>query len=116
MEIYFNGDDTLTEFVIDCFRKSGKQWQYIGKYVPDFLIIGRDDSGAIHKVIIVETKGEGFAAKFAERRAFMQEQFIRQNNEKFGYERFRFLYIEDTMKPEERVRMTLEAIEEFFKL
>lgn len=116
LEIYFNGDDTLTEFVIDCFRKSGKQWQYIGKYVPDFLIIGRDDSGAIHKVIIVETKGEGFAAKFAERRAFMQEQFIRQNNEKFGYERFRFLYIEDTMELEERKRMTLKAIEEFFKL
>ena len=115
LEIYFNGDDTLTEFVIDCFRKSDKQWQYIGKYVPDFLIIGRDDSGTIHKVIIVETKGEGFAAKFAERRAFMQEQFIRQNNEKFGYERFRFLYIEDTMELEERKRMTLKAIEEFFK-
>ena len=114
LEIYFNGDDNLTEFKIDCYKQHGKHWVYIGKYVPDFLIISRDAQGGIHKVIIVETKGEGFAAKFADRRKFMETQFIQQNNEKFGYRRFDFLYIEDTMKPTERDRMTIDKIKEFF--
>lgn len=115
LEVYYNGDDTLTEFKIDCFRHNGRYWVRIGKYVPDFLILSRNAEGGIHKVIIVETKGEGFAAKFADRRKFMETQFIKQNNEKFGYRRFEFLYIEDTLKPEMRKQKLFEAINDFFK-
>lgn len=115
LEVYFNGDDTLTEFKIDCFKHNGRYWVRIGKYVPDFLIISRNAEGDIHKVIIAETKGEGFAAKFADRRKFMETQFIKQNNEKFGYRRFEFLYIEDTLKPEQRKQKLYDAIHIFFK-
>ena len=115
LEVYYNGDDTLTEFKIDCFKHNGRYWVRIGKYVPDFLILSRNAEGGIHKVIIVETKGEGFAAKFADRRKFMETQFIKQNNEKFGYRRFEFLYIEDTLKPEMRKQKLFDAINEFFK-
>ena len=115
LEVYFNGDDTLTEFKIDCFKHNGRYWVRIGKYVPDFLILSRNAEGGIHKVIIVETKGEGFAAKFADRRKFMETQFIKQNNEKFGYRRFEFLYIEDTLKPEQRKQKLYDAIHNFFK-
>ena len=115
LEVYYNGDDTLTEFKIDCFRHNGRYWVRIGKYVPDFLILSRNAEGDIHKVIIVETKGEGFAAKFADRRKFMETQFIKQNNEKFGYRRFEFLYIEDTLKPEKRKQKLFDAINDFFK-
>lgn len=114
LEFYFNGDDTLTEFKIDCYKQKGNEWQYIGKYVPDFLLLKRDDAGKINKIIIIETKGEGFAAKFADRRQFMETEFIRKNNERFGYERFCFLYLEDTLSKEMREMQTLQTIEHFF--
>ena len=113
LEIYFNGDDSLTEFKIDCYRQKGNSWQYIGKYVPDFLLMSRNANNEIHKVIIIETKGEGFAAKFAERKNFMRT-FVQKNNDKYGYPRFDFLYLEDTISKEERERLTLEAINNFF--
>lgn len=97
LEIYFNGDDTLTDFKIDCYKQTGREWRYIGKYVPDFLLLKRNEDGSIHRIIIIETKGEGFAAKFADRRQFMETEFIHKNNDCFGYERFRFLYLEDTL-------------------
>lgn len=114
LEIYFNGDDSITEFKIRCYHHDGAHWQYIGMYVPDFLLIKRDENGGIYKVIIIETKGEGFAAKFADRRDFMQNEFLRKNNEKFGYKRFDFLYLEDTLTREQREKKTLDAINNFF--
>lgn len=116
LEIYFNGDDTLTEFKIDCYKQCGKEWRYIGKYVPDFLLLSRKEDGTIHRIIIIETKGEGFAAKFADRKLFMETEFIRKNNERFGYERFRFLYLEDTLSKAEREKQTMKTIKEFFNL
>lgn len=114
LELYFNGDDTLTEFKIRCYHHDGKHWRYIGIYIPDFLLIQRDAKGDIHKVIIIETKGEGFAPKFAERKHFMETAFLEKNNTKFGYRRFDFLYIEDTLTWEQREQTTLQAINSFF--
>ena len=116
LEVYFNGDDTLTEFKINCYKQSGREWQYIGRYVPDFLLLNRDAEGKIDRVIIIETKGEGFAAKFADRRRFMETEFVRKNNEKFGYRRFDFLYLEDTLNSEQRRQKTLAAINDFFNM
>ena len=116
LEIYFNGDDTLTDFKIDCYKQTGREWRYIGKYVPDFLLLKRNEDGSIHRIIIIETKGEGFAAKFADRRQFMKNEFIHKNNERFGYERFYFLYLEDTLTKEEREKKTIKAIKDFFNI
>ena len=113
LEYYFNGDDTLTGFKIDCYKRSGSEWRYIGKYVPDFLLLSRDGGGEIRKVAIVETKGEGFAGNFADRRRFMDE-FVSRNNERFGYERFRFLYLEDSLEGEELAKRTMEIMTDFF--
>ena len=115
LEIYFNGDDTLTEFKINCYSKQSNGWRYIGKYVPDFLLLSRKEDKHIDKVIIIETKGEGYAAKFKERKEFMPE-FVKKNNEKFGYKRFDFLYLEDTLTPEQRRIKTLQAIQDFFNM
>ena len=116
LELYFNGDDTLTEFKINCYKKHGTQWRYIGKYVPDFLLLSRKENNEIDKIIIIETKGEGYAAKFAERREFMETEFVRKNNEQFGYKRFNFLYLEDALSAEQRRQKTLMAINDFFNL
>ena len=114
LEIYFNGDRGLTEFKISCYKKKQKSWRYIGQYTPDFLILKRKN-GTIHQAIIIETKGEGFAEAFKEKRTFMETEFINQNNEKYGYHRFSFLYLEDTLSPEMRKTRTINAITKFFE-
>lgn len=115
LEYYFNGDDTLTDFKIQCYCKHGAHWQYDGLYVPDFLVISRTPDGAIDRICIIETKGEGYATKFKQRLEFMRDVFVPRNNEKYGRDRFSFLYIEDTITPEQRVQKTITKIHDFFK-
>lgn len=114
LEYYFNGDDTLTEFKIRCYRRVGKHWQYDGLYYPDFLVLSRDAEGWIDRICIIETKGEVYAAKFKERLEFMRDVFVPKNNEAFHRKRFQFLYLEDTISAEERMAKTLQMIKEFF--
>lgn len=116
LEVYFNGDDTLTDFIINCYSKDGKGWRKLGNYVPDFLLLSRNENHQIDKVIIIETKGEGYAAKFKEKKDFMEKQWVEKNNEKFGYKRFQFLYLEDTLTQEQRRQKTLDAIKDFFNM
>ena len=98
LEVYYNGDRAMTEFKIKCYKKTGDRWNYIGIYTPDFLIIKRKD-GVIHKVIVVETKGQIYAKDpvFKDKKNFMETEFSKQNNTAYGYERFDYLYLEDTL-------------------
>ncbi len=95
LEIYYNGERGLTHFVIECYQQKGTHWKRLGLYTPDFLILNRTPKDDIHKVLIVETKGEGYAKNFEPRRDFMSNYFIKENNKKFGYQRFEFLYLQD---------------------
>lgn len=113
VEFYFNGDDTLTDFRIRCYTKRGRAWKLDGYYYPDFIMLTRNSDNTINKIIIIETKGEGFAGKFIPRRQFMDDVFIRLNNDKFGRERFQFLYIEDTLDKEVRLQKTINKIHSF---
>jgi type III restriction enzyme len=114
LEVYFNGDDTLTDFKIRCYKQVGNDWRYIGKYVPDFLLLRRGDDGNIRQVLIIETKGEGYSTKFADRKTFMSK-FVSLNNEYYGYPRFDFLYIEDTLPKDQMDKLTIEKIHQFFQ-
>lgn len=113
VEFYFNGDDTLTDFRIRCYTKRGRAWKLDGYYYPDFLMLTRNSDNTINKIVIVETKGEGFAGKFIPRKQFMDDVFIKLNNEKFGRERFQFLYIEDTLDRPARLQKTINKINSF---
>jgi hypothetical protein len=116
LEIYYNGDKSLTEFKIRCYKGSGGRKRYIGMYTPDFLIIKRKD-GKIHKAIIVETKG-GLYAKdevFQSKRAFVEKEFIEINENESGYPRFKYLYLEDSLPEPELITRTVSAIEDFFE-
>ncbi|KAA6345280.1 hypothetical protein EZS27_007133 [termite gut metagenome] len=115
LEIYFNGDRGLTDFKVACYRQKQKSWRYIGQYTPDFLLIKRKSGGEIHQIIIIETKGEGFSESFKDKRAFMESEFLRQNNAQYGYERFSYLYLEDNLTPKNRILKTIDAINRFFK-
>lgn len=116
LEVYYNGDRALTEFKIKCYKGDAGAWRYVGMYTPDFLIVKRKD-GKIHKAIIVETKGAIYAndPTFKDKRSFMEREFTRQNNKAFGYERFEYLYLEDSFPEAERIRLTHEKICTFFK-
>ena len=116
LEVYYNGDRAMTEFKIKCYKKNGSKWSYVGIYTPDFLIIKRKD-GKIHKIIVVETKGEIYAKDpiFKEKKNFMETEFSKQNNAAYGYERFDYLYLEDTLPEKDRMTLTRRKICEFFK-
>jgi len=115
LEVYYNGDRTLTEFKIRCFKKSGTKWNYIGKYTPDFLIIQRK-MGKIYKAIIAETKGRIYAndTTFVDKRKFVETEFTVKNNEKYGYKRFQYLYLEDTLSEHDQIALMAGAVNTFF--
>lgn len=116
LEVYYNGDRAMTEFKIKCYKKTGGKWNYIGIYTPDFLIIKRR-AGVIYKVIVVETKGQIYAKDpiFKDKKKFMETEFLKQNNTAYGYERFDYLYLEDTLPEKDRLTQTHQKICEFFK-
>lgn len=45
----------------------------------------------------------------------METEFLRQNNAAFGYERFEYLYLEDSMSERERLVLTQRKICAFFE-
>ena len=116
LEIYYNGERHLTEFRVACHANKNGRWKRIGNYTPDFLVIKRKD-GMIHKILIVETKGSGFAEQeqFRARRHFVETEFLKMNNEKFGYKRFEFLYIPDDRKIDENLSVFRKKINTFFQ-
>ncbi len=116
LEVYYNGDRAMTEFKIKCYKSQGGKWSYIGIYTPDFLIIKRKDN-IIHKIIIVETKGDIYAKDetFKDKKKFMETEFLKQNNAAFKYDRFDYLYLEDTLTDNERLTITHNKICEFFE-
>lgn len=116
LEVYYNGDGYLTEFHITCYEKASNRWNYVGQYTPDFLIIKRKN-GQIHQAIIVETKGSLYARDpvFQKKRRFTEDVFTAMNNDLFGYKRFDYLYIEDTMSDLEWQTKIAEKINQFFE-
>ena len=116
LEIYYNGERGLTEFVIDCYSKKNSRYKYIGRYTTDFLVIKRDKNKAIEKILILETKGKIYAQDeiFKQKKEFVNGEFIAKNNEKFGYKRFDFLYIEDSEDIEKSLANFNKKIQKFF--
>jgi superfamily II DNA or RNA helicase len=116
LEIYYNGERHLTEFRVACYAKKNDKWQKVGKYTPDFLVIKRKDGG-IHKILIIETKGGGFKdqPEFIARKSFMETEFLRMNNDKFGFNKFDYLYLPDGNKMNENLHFFQTKIAAFFE-
>ena len=96
LELYYNGDRAISDFTIECFDKN-KHGNYvkIGNYTPDFLLLQRKEN-KIHQVLIIETKGGIYGESFKLKRRFMEQDFVQQNQAKYGFKRFDFIYLEDT--------------------
>ncbi|MCH3924852.1 MAG: DEAD/DEAH box helicase family protein [Bacteroidales bacterium] len=113
LEIYYNGEKSLTDFRIKTYSNDTN---YIGIYTPDFLIINRDNENKIHKILIVETKGQGFAndINFTTRKDYISNKFIQLNNNNAKYNKFDYLYIEDSNTEEDIKTELRNKIEQFF--
>lgn len=116
LEIYYNGERGLTEFVINCFAKEGKYWKNIGKYTTDFLIVKRKAKDKIHKALLIETKGSVYAEDkvFQKKKNYVETEFLKLNKEKFGYQRFDFLYLEDSKDIAANITKLNNKINQFF--
>lgn len=116
LEIYYNGERGLTEFVINCFAKEGRYWKNIGKYTTDFLIVKRTTKDKIHKALLIETKGSVYAADkvFQKKKSYVETEFLKLNKEKFGYQRFDFLYLEDSKDIAANIIKLNNKINQFF--
>ncbi len=117
LEIYYNGERGLTEFVINCFAKDGKYWKNVGKYTTDFLVVKRTDKNKIHKALLIETKGAIYAEDkvFQRKKSYIENEFLKLNAEKFGYQRFDFLYLEDNKDITANISKLNNKINLFFK-
>jgi FMN-dependent NADH-azoreductase len=85
-------------------------------YTPDFLVIKRKEN-VINKVLIIETKGSGYAEQktFKLRKQFMETEFLKMNNNKFGYKKFEYLFLQDDAQFDDNLAKLNETIVEFFK-
>lgn len=113
LEAYFNGDDTISDFGIECYKEVDGSWQRIQHYYPDFLLLQRDADGKARRVLIIETKGKVYEDSFRDKEAFMKK-FVSDNSEHFD-----FLYLKESQITRERpnylLEETIEKIKSFFK-
>lgn len=116
LEVYYNGDRNIASFRIECYKNKKGKIKKIGFYTPDFLIIKRKED-EINKILIVEAKGEGFEKKpdFVDKKNYTENEFVKFNNKKYGYSKFDYLYIEEKLKEDDRIRKINEKIKNFFK-
>ena len=116
LEVYYNGDRFMSDFHIMCYEHVGHSSYYRGRYTPDFIVLRREDE-SIAKAIIIETKGSLYAQDrtFNLKRRFIEEDFIPQNNARFGYDKFDYLYIQDDMSDNETIKLIRNEIESFFR-
>lgn len=116
LEIYYNGERGLTEFVIDCFAQNGKYWKNIGKYTTDFLMVKRKADRSIYKVLLIETKGAIYSSDevFKKKKNFVETKFLELNKSKFGYRKFDFLYLEDSVPNKQNIVKLNDKLNEFF--
>lgn len=111
IEIYFNGDESMTDFCIECYAKTDTYWKRISNYYPDFLILRRNADNQIEKVILVETKGTVYESSFRPKKDFM-DKFIAINKAS-KYTQFEFLYIPESCSEESQYDNTLQKIQDF---
>ncbi len=119
LEMYFNGDEYFTSFIIRPYRTTGNDWEMMQQYVPDFLVLSRKEDGSIDRVLIIETKGQLYADSFKDKKEYMSNTFLELNSNREGLPEFDFLYLEADKDNKNLPQLEAKAritIKEFFKL
>ena len=115
LELYFNGERALTDFKIECHARRGSHWARVGQYTPDFLLVERREQ-QIYRALIIETKGQGYAhtPEFVARRHWVENDWLQLNNERFGYQRFQYLFLSDADEMPANMVKLCDVVAEFF--
>ena len=76
------------------------------------MIIRRDNDNKIDKVLIIETKGSGFAddKAFNDKKEFVKSKFLEINNSKFDY-----FYLQDDENENQALERLNNKIDTLFK-
>lgn len=118
IEVYYNGNRHLGGFTIECYVRSGesKQWHRIGNYTTDFLLIKRDGKNKLNQLMMIETKGKIYehSPDFQDRQEFVDKEFVKQNNKKFGYEKFNFICLTDDKPVGDQAQVLETRAKKFF--
>lgn len=119
LEMYFNGDEHFTSFIIRPYKIMGDDWEALQQYVPDFLVLSRREDGSIDRVLIIETKGKVYADSFKDKKEYMSNTFLELNRNREGLPEFDFLYLEaekDNKNLPQLEAKARDTIKTFFKL
>ena len=119
LEMYFNGDEHFTSFIIKPYKVKGDEWEALQQYVPDFIVLSRKEDGSIDRVLIIETKGQLYADSFKDKKEYMSSTFLELNSNREGLPKFDFLYLEAEKDNKNLPQLEAKArntIKEFFKL
>ena len=119
LEVYFNGDEHFTSFIIRPYKVIGDEWEALQQYVPDFLVLSRKEDGSIDRVLIIETKGKLYADSFKDKHEYMCNTFLELNRNREGLPEFDFLYLEaekDNKNLPQLEAKARDTIKTFFKL
>jgi len=119
LEMYFNGDEHFTSFIIRPYKIMGDDWEALQQYVPDFLVLSRREDGSIDRVLIIETKGKIYADSFKDKHDYMCNTFLELNRNREGLPEFGFLYLEaekDNKNLPQLEAKARDTIKTFFKL
>ena len=119
LEMYFNGDENFTSFIIKPYKITGDEWEALQQYVPDFLVLSRREDDSIDRVLIIETKGQLYADSFKDKYDYMTGTFKELNRNREGLPEFDFLYLEadkDNKNLAQLEEKTRDTIKTFFKL
>lgn len=114
IECYYNGDDSLTDFRIRCYRRQSGRWLYDGCYVPDFVMLRRGADGGIDRMCLIDSRDDRDDPRHCQHVDFVSRVFIPKNNEMFSRERFRFLTVDPAATDAEKTRQTMQMINDFF--
>ena len=120
LDVFFNGERrgqaSLSEFRIDCYQKPADRWLRLGFYTPDFLVTQRGADGAFRRVLIIETKGAGYASEptFVAKRQFVEDWFRPTNNAAQGVPAFEFLQLTDDEDDATRLARFKDCVDTFF--
>ena len=76
----------------------------------------RTTKDKIHKALLIETKGSVYAADkvFQKKKNYVETEFLKLNQQKFGYQRFDFLYLEDSKDIAANITKLNNKINQFF--
>lgn len=110
LEAYYLGEERLTDFRIDCYRRRSDGFSLLGRYTPRFVLVSRTADKTVDKVLLIETR-DSIPASI---QTFVHDDFVPYNNKRYGLQRFAFLRLGEGLSAGQMREATMTAVEKHF--